>query len=164
MILDSVAGAMVHALKYRGWSELADLMGRRMAREVVRSCSGEILVPIPTSPWRRRTRGYNQAGLLARSLGAALSLPALDALYREGGRTQVRLGPRERLANVQGAFASRKKFRSRIQGRGVIVVDDVLTTGATANAAASALVSAGAASVRLVTFARSLPYAERVHD
>jgi ComF family protein len=162
VVLDPVAGAMVHALKYRGWSELAEVMARRMTSAMPQTPPGEILVPVPTTPWRRRTRGYNQAELLARALGRALSLPTVAALYRESGRTQVHLGPRERLANVRSAFAVRKGIRSRIRGRDVIVVDDVLTTGATANAAATTLVSGGAASVRVVTFARSLPYTETV--
>lgn len=161
VVLDTVAGAMVHALKYRGWGELAEDMARRMAREIPPNLSHPVIVPVPTTPWRRRTRGYNQASLLATAVSSITAVPSLEALRRERGRTQVRLGPRERRSNVDGAFDLRGETRSLIRGRDVIVVDDVLTTGATANAITLALEPAGVASVRLVTFARSLPFSEK---
>jgi ComF family protein len=161
VVLDAVAGAMVHALKYRGWGELAKDMARRMAGEIPPSLSDPVLVPVPTTPWRRRTRGYNQASLLATALSSIAEVPSAEVLRRERGRTQVRLGPRERRWNVHGAFDLRGETRSLIRGRDVIVVDDVLTTGATANAVTLALEPAGVASVRLITFARSLPFAEK---
>jgi len=161
VVLDAVAGAMVHALKYRGWGELAEDMARRMAGELPRNLPNPVLVPVPTTPWRRRTRGYNQASLLAAALSPMAAVPSLEALRRERGRTQVRLGSRERRANVHGAFDLRGETRSLIRGRDVIVVDDVLTTGATANAVTLALEPAGVTSVHLITFARSLPFSEQ---
>lgn len=161
VVLDEVAGAMVHALKYRGWRDLADLMARKMKLEAPECLCDPLVVPVPTTPWRRRTRGYNQAALLAEGVARRTSLPVAEALLRGEGRTQVRLGPRERRSNVQGAFGLAGDTRSLIRGREVILVDDVLTTGATAIAAARVLHSGGVKGVRLLTFARSLPFAEK---
>ena len=152
---------MVHALKYRGWAELAEFMAERMSREAFSHLKDPVLVPVPTTKWRRRTRGYNQAAILARALARRCSLPMVEALLRRGGRTQVRLGPREREANVQGAFSIKVDFRSHIRGREVILIDDVLTTGATAASAAQALVFGDPQSVHLRTFARALPFAPK---
>lgn len=153
------AGSIVHALKYRGWSQLASFMADRMARDPVWHLGGVILVPVPTTRWRRRTRGYNQAALLAKALSDLWSVPVVEGLDRRGGRTQVRLNPRERLENVQGAFSFREASRSHIQDREVILIDDVLTTGATALSAARALESGSPAGIHLRTFARALPFA-----
>jgi predicted amidophosphoribosyltransferase len=103
-------------------------------------------------------RGYNQAGVLAEVVARQLGLVMVEALDRPRGGTQVRLGPRERRSNVQGSFRVLPASRSRIRGLGVILIDDVMTTGATALAAASPLAEAGVESVHLVTFARALPF------
>ena len=151
----------MHALKYRGWAELAEFMAERMSREAFSHLEDPVLVPVPTTSWRRRTRGYNQATILAQALARRSSLPKVEALLRGGGRTQVRLGPREREANVQGAFSLQVDFRSHIRGREVILIDDVLTTGATAVSAAKALAPGDPRSVHLRTFARALPFAPK---
>lgn len=164
VVLDEVSGALVRALKYRGWSGLADLMSRMMTRHVPRGFVDPTVVPVPTTPWRQRTRGYNQAALLAEGVARRSSLPLVEVLRREVGRTQVNLGPRERRSNVQGAFLLAGNARSLIRGREVILVDDVLTTGATATDAVRALESGGVARIRLLTFARSLPFSERAGD
>jgi len=163
VLLGPTARSMVHALKYRGWAELAAFMAERMSREAYSDFEDPILVPVPTTKWRRRTRGYNQAAVLARALSLERSLPIVEAIQRRGGRSQVRLGPREREANVQGAFSLKEKFRSHIRGREVILIDDILTTGATAASAARALESGGVRAVHLRTFARALPFASTSH-
>lgn len=118
-----------------------------------------VVVPVPTTKARRRARGYNQAGLLARAFAGARALPVVGALRRvAGGRTQVALHPEQRRRNVAGAFRTVEALRMRVRGVYVVLVDDVLTTGATASAAAGALEHAGAAGVTLVTYARALPY------
>jgi len=150
---------MVHALKYRGWAELAEFMAEGMSKEGFSKMGDPVLVPVPTTSWRRRTRGYNQAAILAEALARRCSIPVVEALLRRGGRTQVRLGPREREANVHGAFSIDVDFRSRMRGREVILIDDVLTTGATAVSAARALASGDPRSVHLRTFARALHFA-----
>ena len=120
-----------------------------------------VIVPIPTTRRRARTRGYNQARLLAEAVADRVDMPLVDALERrQGGPTQVGLHPAERRANVRRAFAVRSDARAIISGARVLLVDDVLTTGSTAEAAARPLVQAGATQVFLSTFARALPYQE----
>lgn len=161
-LLAPPADALVHALKYEGWAELAAEMGRAMAAELrVRRGTPwrrSLVVPVPTTTARVRARGYNQAELLARSVAAALDLPFVQALARtRGGPTQVALPPSQRRANVRGAFALRDGQSARVAGAHVVLVDDVLTTGSTAGAAASELAHVGASEVTLVVFARAMP-------
>ena len=164
VVLRPPANALVHGLKYDGWSGLARLMGERMAqsaipRELV--SAPYLIVPIPTTRRRARTRGYNQARLLAEVLADRVDMPLVDALERRhGGPTQVGLHPAGRRANGKRAFAVRAEARTTLTGARVLLVDDVLTTGSTAMEAARPLVQAGATKVFLSTFARALPYLE----
>jgi ComF family protein len=153
---------MVHALKYQGWRTLAEDMADLMTPWLPAHPRDQMVVPVPTTSWRSRMRGYNQAALLGEAVALREAIPLESALVRSGGRTQVHLGPRERSSNVQRAFRLRDEFRSRIRHRRVILVDDVLTTGATAISAARCLEEAGVASVHLLTFARSLPFTGKV--
>lgn len=110
---------------------------------------------MPTTRRRLLARGYNQAELLAREYARARNLPLWTGLVREEtGATQVGLQPSERRANVSGAF--QLDGPRRVMARHVLLVDDVLTTGATAGAAAQTLVAGGAAHVVLVAFGRAL--------
>lgn len=157
------ADALVHALKFGGWGELAPLMATRLtlAARRVSLPPSTIVVPVPTTSSRRRERGYNQAELLARALGEIVDLPVVDALRRSEARaTQISLPRAERLANVDGAFRVVPERASVLDGRTILLVDDVLTTGATASAAATELSRSGAAEISLVAFARSLPEEE----
>jgi len=158
--------ALVHALKYRGWSALAAPMARRMAGLPLPADVEEearLVVPVPTSRVRLRERGYNQAGLLAEELAAATGRRAdAGVLVRErASGTQTTLHPGERRANVAGAFAVPAGRESAVAGEHVLLVDDVWTTGATAAACADALLEAGARVVSVVTFARVVPALER---
>ncbi len=162
-VLEPPADDLVHALKYEGWSELADLMGGALtALDVPGDGRRSVVVPLPTTARRMRRRGYNQAELLARRLSAARGLRLVHALERSGeGRSQTTLSPTERRENVRGAFGPVADVAPLITGADVLLVDDVLTTGATASEAAIALASRGAASVTLVAYARALPSAPR---
>jgi len=162
-LLAPPADTLVHALKYGGWPELAGELGRQMATVRLPEApvaTRRVVVPVPTTRRRVRARGYNQAALLARSVAEALDLPLVDGLIRvRGGATQVALPPSQRRANVRGAFAARGgEAAPRIEGAHVVLVDDVLTTGATAGAAASELVRGGACEVTLLAYARALPF------
>ncbi|MBT8395848.1 MAG: ComF family protein [Gemmatimonadetes bacterium] len=158
VVLEPPADALVHALKYGGWRSLANLMGRKMAQVCPRALTDPLIIPVPTTPGRRRTRGYNQAFVLAEAVAEEVRGTVSEALARPRGRTQVRLGPSERRVNVEGSFVTVPSSRSRIRGREVILIDDVLTTGATALSATGVLAREGASSVCLLTFARALPF------
>ncbi len=154
--LDPPARAMVHHLKYDSLPGLGTDIGAEMARRLPRPAGG-CLVPIPLAPARQRARGYNQAAAIARALGAHWDVPVRASLLSRvrDTATQTALTPDARAANVAHAFAARTAGR---RSTPVILVDDVLTTGATLVAAARALRDAGWPAVTAVTFARALPY------
>lgn len=148
---------LVHELKFRGRRRVAQRVAEELlaSEEVRATLAGvHVLVPVPLHPRRRRERGFNQSGLLARALARPLGLRvAEDALARrEDTPPQTGLTAAQRRANVARAFVVRR--RPAVAGRIVVLVDDVLTTGATARACARALTAAGAIEVRLVTAAR----------
>jgi ComF family protein len=159
-VLAPPANDLVHALKYEGWRELARDMGREMAKvDLPRAGQGRTLVvPVPTTRSRLEHRGYNQAELLAETVAERLGAPLGRALVRVAeGRSQTALSPAERRENVRRVFAPSAEHAARVRGAHVILVDDVLTTGATSCAAAKELARSGAESVTLLAFARALP-------
>jgi ComF family protein len=111
-----------------------------------------LIVPVPTATSRQRQRGYDQARLLAREVARQVRLPCVDALARHSQAHQVGAGRQQRRQQLSGAF---RVTRPRlVRGARVILVDDVVTTGATLEAAAAALRQAGAAHIEAVTFAQ----------
>jgi ComF family protein len=160
-LLVDPADALVHALKYGGWPELGTALADRMTRVALPefdTLKNTPIVPVPTTARRLRDRGYNQAVVLAAGVASATGGILLEALSRKGeGASQVALHPEERRANVEGVFLLRQPAAASLRGRDVVLVDDVLTTGATAGAAAEMLATGGARSVTLLTFARALP-------
>ena len=159
-VLAPPADDLVHALKYGGWPELVPLMVSAMTPLSLPSEGERALVaPVPTTARRLRTRGYNQAGLLAECYASARSLALEDLLVRMGeSASQTSLHPAERRANVTGAFSLASGVRAVLEGSHVLLIDDVLTTGATACEAADTLIAAGAARVTLIAYARALPH------
>lgn len=167
-LLHPPADTIVHQLKYRGWHSLARPMAERMTQIDI-PCptdhspdhSPRICIPVPTTRSRKRERGYNQAELLARAYADETQREARDWLTRTGARgTQTTLQPAARAANVAGAFALGRdpetKAEYDVRGAHVILIDDVLTTGATAVECAMTLAAAGACCVSILTYARAL--------
>ena len=155
-LYDDVARRLVHRLKYEDRLDLAGAMARMMAasgRDLI--AAAECVVPVPLHRWRLWRRRFNQAALLARPIAAGAGLPFEPGVLARvrATRSQVGLSRAARAENLGGAFKVPEAGRHRLQGRRVLLVDDVTTTGATANAAARALLRGGAASVDLLTFA-----------
>lgn len=150
------ARAALHALKYDGEQRLARPLGELLAARWRRAgVAGEVLLPVPIHPERRRERGFNQAALLALAAGRALRLPVMEALARgQATDAQFRLGRGARQANVGRAFAVTPAAAGAIRGRWVVLIDDVVTTGSTLGACASALLEGGAMAVSGLTVAR----------
>lgn len=154
---DGPARQLVHRLKYGDRLELAGTMGSWMARAGAELLGdADVLVPVPLHRRRLTARRFNQSGLLAGAIGRASGVPvAHAALVRcKATASQVGLSRTQRQLNLQGAFAVRPEGRTAIAGRAIVLIDDVLTSGATANAAARALLRAGARRVDVLVFAR----------
>ncbi len=154
---DEVAGTLVHALKYQDRTDLAPAMGRWMARagaELLQEA--DALIPVPLHWKRGWSRRYNQSAALANVIGRQTKIPVqADLLHRtRTTHQQVGLSRAERARNVQGAFAVGDDHRANVAGQRFVLVDDVLTSGATVDACARALLRAKAASVDVLVFAR----------
>ncbi|MFW6079403.1 MAG: ComF family protein [Gemmatimonadota bacterium] len=154
------ADRLVHQLKYRGWRALAEPMAASMARAGQPADAldaARIVVPVPTTAVRLRERGYNQAALLAEAYARRTGRTMRPLLQRiSGASSQTTLQAAARGANVAGAFRVVPGAAHRIAGAALLLVDDVLTTGATAGECARTLVAAGARSVFAITYARTL--------
>jgi ComF family protein len=154
---EETARTLVHALKYGDRLDLAPIMGRWMAnagREL--TADADLLVPVPLH-WRRQwSRRFNQSALLADVVAKASGLKVAHRALKRVKPTpqQVGLARAERAVNVQGAFRLRHAGQSEVKGRRLILVDDVLTSGATLEACARTLLRAGAAQVDVLVFAR----------
>lgn len=158
-VYDGAARDHVHELKYRARTELAPALARMMAEVAI--CDGmaakcDCVVPVPLHYEKAARRGFNQAELLARDVGLLLGIPMeAGALHRkERGGSQTFLDKSHRRANVVRAFSCH--FPSVVAGRNVLLVDDVLTSGATADGCVRALLMAGAAKVYVLTFGVSV--------
>jgi predicted amidophosphoribosyltransferase len=152
----SVRSAL-HAIKYGGEQRLAEPLGAAVARRWARVGVGaELVTHVPVHAERARMRGYDQAELIARAAASHLGLPYAPLLARERATmAQFDLDRGDRAANVAGAFATRFEHRSMDPaGRWVLLVDDVVTTGATLAACAAALERAGALGTSAITVAR----------
>jgi ComF family protein len=154
---DGPARSMVHRLKYGDRLELAGTMGAWMARagdELL--TEADVLLPVPLHRGRLARRRFNQAALLARAVSERTGVPVDPfALTRvKSTPPQVGLTRTQRAANVQGAFRVPAETRGAVEGKAVVLVDDVMTSGATINAASRAVLRGGARRVDVLVFAR----------
>ncbi|MDQ0510469.1 ComF family protein [Ancylobacter amanitiformis] len=152
-----VSRDMIHALKYADRLDIAAPMARMMARagEDILADAGA-LVPVPLHPLRLWKRRFNQSMLLARGVAGVSGVPVRAGWLRRARATtpQVGLDRSARAQNVAGAFTVPEAMRAEVRGRRLVLVDDVLTTGATIDACAKALMRAGAQRVDVLVFAR----------
>jgi ComF family protein len=147
----------LHAFKFRGKRALARPLGDLLAEEGARLVPTEAvdcLLPVPLHPRREAERGFNQSTLLARRLGWRWGIPVVEEALRRtvATRPQTELGGDERRRNVSGAFVLRQP--GAVADRRTLLIDDILTTGATVSECARVLLTGGAAAVGVLTVAR----------
>ena len=157
---DDTARELVHRLKYGDRIELGLALARMMVlagQELI--AETDVIAPVPLHRFRLWSRRFNQSAALAQEISRLSGKPlSLQGVARvRSTKPQVGLSRDQRRLNLQGAFRPGPNALSEIEGRRVLLVDDVLTTGSTANASARALMKAGAASVDVLTFARVVP-------
>lgn len=149
---------MLTQLKFQEGCALAKPLGHLLAQAVAPRLRDEhLILPIPLSPSRLHERGYNQSWLLTQEVAQRLQLSCrYDVLSRDRHTNRLMsLSAEERQTHIRQAFSVPSASRSHIKGRDIALVDDVMTTGATLNAAASALLDAGARSVSAWVVART---------
>jgi len=156
---DGPARQLVHRLKYSDRMELAKPLGAWMARagnELL--VEADLLVPVPLHRRRLAARRFNQANSLAQAISAQCGVPVDPfALARvKATPSQVGLSRSQRALNMQGAFRVTDGMGARVEGRAIVLIDDVMTSGATVNAAARALLRGGAKRVDVLVFARAV--------
>ena len=134
---------------------MAGAMSRVLLPDIMHSC--DVVVAVPTTRSRVRERGYNQAGLIAGSFAEQSRKSCANWLERTpASSSQTTLQPAKRAANVAGAFRISAEARNSIPGARILLIDDVLTTGATVAECTETLAAAGAACVCVLTYARAL--------
>jgi len=149
---------MITEFKFSGRLELGKPLGYLMARKAVSSglaARGTVLVPVPLHPSREAERGFNQSSRLAREIASLLGLRCDEAALKRVSyeKNQTRLGKWERAANMRAAFAADQERSEGIAGRSILLIDDIVTTGATLEACAEALRRSGPAGIAALTWA-----------
>jgi ComF family protein len=144
---------LIHLLKYDGMKPLSKPLGEYLSLALPLDEPFDAVVPMPLH-WRRRfDRGFNQAALLAKEIARRRKIPVLNAVRRvRATKSQIGLSNSKRRLNVRGAFRARRG--KPLEGLRILLIDDVMTTGATASACGAVLKRAGAKSVTLLTLAR----------
>jgi len=153
---EGVVQDLIHLLKYQGKRSIAKRLGAVLADRLLSDSTVgriDLLIPVPLHSSRERERGYNQSALIARAVGEHLGVPVEERVLQrvKNTQTQTQLSASERAANVAGAF--RVRIPEVVAGRRVALVDDVVTTGATADACAEALIATGASEILLLALA-----------
>lgn len=158
-VYDDVSRSMILAFKHADRTDLTGVLAGWMHRPAVPLLrDADIVVPVPLHWKRMLSRRYNQAALLANRLARGHGVRIMPDLVRRKKQTGTQGGKSAsaRRRNVQGAFSVPQKFRARIRDKRILVVDDVMTTGATVDAVARTLLRAGAGAVDVITIARAL--------
>ena len=148
------ARTLVHLLKYEHLTSLAEPMAREMI-PLALDAACDLIVPVPLHAGRQRSRGYNQSALLAKHIAREIGIAVDTKATRRTRATRplaLSMDRHERRRIVAGAFAAHP---ARVEGRRILLIDDVVTTGATLDECARALLAAGAASVTALTFVRA---------
>ncbi len=148
---EALAKELIWQLKFHGAQAAAGVVAEVLATSY-RTGDQIIVVPVPTSSQRVRERGYDQAQLIARALAARLDQPYVSCLRRVGQKHQVGASRRQRLTQLAEAF---RVTTTTVVGAHILLVDDVLTTGATLQAAANTLKAAGAKRIEAIVFAQA---------
>lgn len=158
VLYDDLSRSIVLRLKHGGKIGLARLVAKHLERHLPPDDDKLLLVPVPLHRWRLWRRGFNQSILIARALAARRGLPVETAVLRRVRATPPLKGMtrKQRSVAVRGVFDIPAALRGRVAGRHVLLVDDVYTTGATANACVRLLKQAGAARVTIFCWARVL--------
>lgn len=137
---------LLHELKYRSNTEVGEYLGNLLAtrfEEKLRSLNIDMVVPVPLHSSKRRKRGYNQSSFIARGIGDKLAIPVNEKVIKRlrNSSTQTRKSRQQRWLNVSEIFAVVKE--SDVEGKHVLIVDDVFTTGATLEACGQKIIEAG---------------------
>lgn len=158
---DQTVQNIAHEFKYKGKKSLARYIGKRYGSRAPATLfeSMDLIIPVPLHRMRQMSRGYNQAEYLARGIldGITSSITfEKNLLIRiKNTKTQTKLNKQQRQSNLAKAFMVRPKDAARIKGKGVLLVDDVVTTGATTDICTQVLLAAGAREVRVISLART---------
>lgn len=159
VVYEGAVTRAVQAMKFRGRRQLAQAVGSLLGAQAPALGLGvdaALVTWVPVSPGRLRRRGYDQARLMAEAAARVLELPAAPTLSRRRvGRAQSGQGRSRRAENTDGAFERLPGVEGLLAGRSILLVDDVLTTGATGASCAARLLEGGATAVDLLTFARA---------
>lgn len=150
---DDVGKELIRRFKFEGDQEAGRLCARYMA-EMVDTDDYDVVVAVTTTPARRRQRGYDQSELLAKWIAQRVALPYVRALVRMKNVHQIGAGREQRLEQSLGLYAAVKV--DRIQGKRILLIDDVVTTGATLASASATLLEAGAQSLEGLAFAQDI--------
>jgi len=157
-LFDENFQGLIHHFKYKNKISLGKRLGQRLAEELQKQNLSDFayLIPVPLHKTRKRERGFNQSEILAQTLSSSLNLPLQkEILFRiRNTKDQTKLSEKERKRNVAGAFLIRDS-QQILQGKKVILVDDVITTGATLSECAKVLKQAGAKEILAVTVAKA---------
>lgn len=151
---------VIHHLKYQGFTSLGFRLGEEIGRQIIETetfLDADFLVPVPLHRLKFRERGYNQCEYLCKGISSITNLPVQSKVLKriKYTVTQTQLDIAQREENVDGAFRAPKRYRDAIEGKAVIIVDDVITTGATMRSCARELIKYGAEKVFSVSIAHA---------